>query len=717
MNSSSRQRGQALAEHGLLIALMVVLVISSLSFFSASATGLFSSINNAIAGSNGGSAPSGGTPTSSPTDGGSGGSLIISDAAPTAGQILTLTGSGFKPSSPVQAVLHSDTIVLKTQNADTSGAITMEVRIPPTIDLGHHTITLEGQNAANTPITVSSQPLTITANPVSVSAQTNSGPLYSGNYSTAAYIFAASGAGGVGNLTYSWTGPDSFSASGLTSAYSFSCLDLPATVTFTVTDGQRHQADISIPLAACADPVLGSLTAPLPSLVGTNAVYSLGSVPLGGQGSYHYQWTTNVSGATWTPTDSSSNASPTLKVPNSNLNANSTVSLQVTDDNGQISSLQSRSLPSYPALLITVTPSTKTYGAGNPNFAVTYSGFTDGDSAANLGGSLSYTTSATISSAVGDYSVTASGKTSTKYEIVYVDGMLTINQANLTIKANAGQSKVLGTSDPTLTYTLTAGTLLFGDQLTGTLSRDAGETAGAYAINQNTLSAGSNYLITYTSDSFVINAPVSPTFIAQSVFVSPTGRENAAVLTMPAGVQPGDLLLMTVAEASNARNFTTPTGWTADCAACHPGMYAAKPSYGFYSRIATTADIAGTTYTVSDATIQYYAGTLTVYRNATIKSVTGFYAASAATTDTATAISGAPANSLIVVAGARPSGVTSLTTSPNTMVQRALAATHVSAYVFDYALPGGGNLSAPTLTAAPSSSQIYANVTYVLASS
>lgn len=81
---------------------------------------------------------------------------------------------------------------------------------------------------------------------------------------------------------------------------------------------------------------------------------------------------------------------------------------------------------------------------------------------------------------------------------------LSITQKTLNIAANAGQSKVFGDSDPTFTYTQTG--LCSGDQITGALSRAAGEAVGTYAINQGTLTAGGNYNIAFTSQDFAITA-------------------------------------------------------------------------------------------------------------------------------------------------------------------------------------------------------------------
>jgi hypothetical protein len=70
-----------------------------------------------------------------------------------------------------------------------------------------------------------------------------------------------------------------------------------------------------------------------------------------------------------------------------------------------------------------------------------------------------------------------------------------VGQANLTVTAN-NQTKTFGSVDPVLTYTFTP-SLQAGNNFTGSLTRVAGENAGTYAINQGTLSAGPNYMITY----------------------------------------------------------------------------------------------------------------------------------------------------------------------------------------------------------------------------
>src|SRR5690606_30789523 len=104
---------------------------------------------------------------------------------------------------------------------------------------------------------------------------------------------------------------------------------------------------------------------------------------------------------------------------------------------------------------------------------------------------------------VGSQTVTAT-VTGGNYTTLELTATLAVTPTGLTVTADADQSKVYGQTDPTLTYTLTAGELVGEDAFTGTLERVAGEAVGSYAITQGGLSAGDNYDITFTGTEFAI---------------------------------------------------------------------------------------------------------------------------------------------------------------------------------------------------------------------
>ena len=86
----------------------------------------------------------------------------------------------------------------------------------------------------------------------------------------------------------------------------------------------------------------------------------------------------------------------------------------------------------------------------------------------------------------------------------------------ITITA-AAKTKFFGESDPVLTYSITPGSLIGSDTITGTLSRAAGETLGTYLISRNTLTPGDNYTVTYVSANLTISAkPITVTAAPKS---------------------------------------------------------------------------------------------------------------------------------------------------------------------------------------------------------
>ena len=81
---------------------------------------------------------------------------------------------------------------------------------------------------------------------------------------------------------------------------------------------------------------------------------------------------------------------------------------------------------------------------------------------------------------------------------------LTVDKGAITVAADP-KAKVYGEEDPELSYQITAGNLIGTDAFTGNITREAGEDAGTYVIEQGTLSLSSNYKLTYKSADLVIN--------------------------------------------------------------------------------------------------------------------------------------------------------------------------------------------------------------------
>ncbi|EFK57891.1 bacterial surface protein 26-residue PARCEL repeat (3 repeats) [Sphingobacterium spiritivorum ATCC 33861] len=144
---------------------------------------------------------------------------------------------------------------------------------------------------------------------------------------------------------------------------------------------------------------------------------------------------------------------------------------------------------------------TKVYGSGDPALTYTVTGFANGDDQSVITGALTRVAGENI----GTYAINqGSLATTANYDITYTGADFTITKATLNIVADA-KSKVYGTSDPALTYTVTG--FENGDDqsiITGTLIRIAGESVGTYNIEQGTLVASNNYDIVYTAADFDI---------------------------------------------------------------------------------------------------------------------------------------------------------------------------------------------------------------------
>ena len=180
-------------------------------------------------------------------------------------------------------------------------------------------------------------------------------------------------------------------------------------------------------------------------------------------------------------------------------------------------------------LTITADNQSRPYGDTSSTLTTTVTGFKNSETtatAAGFSGAGSATTLAGPTTGVGTAAITAGAGTlaATNYDFTtLIDGTLDITARPLTITANA-LSKTYGDVDPSLTYmvgaTATGTGLTNGDRLSGTLTRVAGETVagGPYAINQDSLAAGSNYLVSYTSAKLAIN-PATFYYVA-----TPTSR-------------------------------------------------------------------------------------------------------------------------------------------------------------------------------------------------
>ncbi|MGQ1948285.1 MBG domain-containing protein, partial [Geofilum sp. OHC36d9] len=140
----------------------------------------------------------------------------------------------------------------------------------------------------------------------------------------------------------------------------------------------------------------------------------------------------------------------------------------------------------------------KTYGEVDPVLTYTVSpSLVDGDA---FSGALSRE----AGEAAGTYAITLGDLSAgSNYALSFESADFSINPKAITVTADGGQSKTYGEADPVLTYTVSP-SLVDGDAFSGSLSREAGEAAGMYAITQGDLSLSSNYDLSFESADFEI---------------------------------------------------------------------------------------------------------------------------------------------------------------------------------------------------------------------
>ena len=117
--------------------------------------------------------------------------------------------------------------------------------------------------------------------------------------------------------------------------------------------------------------------------------------------------------------------------------------------------------------------------------------------------------------------------------MTYVGANLSITAHPIAVTADA-KSKIYGDSDPALTYQVTSGELVNGDGFNGGLTRVVGENAGDYAIQQGTLTAGSNYALSFVGANLTITPATTTTILVSSADPSILGQAVTYTATVTA---------------------------------------------------------------------------------------------------------------------------------------------------------------------------------------
>jgi len=423
-----------------------------------------------------------------------------------------------------------------------------------------------------------------------------------------------------GTLSYQWLKNTVAITNATSSSYSANPVAAAdaANYSVTITNAVVGGISKSVTSTAVALTIASALSIATPTtgLTGTaHSVFSLAVAGSGGRTSLAYALTgTLVSGLSLSTSTGTISGTPTAT-------GTSTVSVTVTDANGATASTSSFTLSigyASTTVSLALAASSPTYGtvdritattsrAGTVNFMV------GGVSISGCSSVATATTTATcdwIPTTVGVAALSAQfTPTTSTYSNSTTSLSPSVQLRALTITPTTGLSKVYGASDPTLTYSISSGSLYSTDVLTGALSRASGENVNTYSITGGSL-GNANYALTFIPATFRITQATQ----ASLTLTSTSGTYGTDVSLAATGGSGGGALSYVVTStgtagcsisSGNLLSATTPGTCTVTA------TRAATTNYLVESSIATTVTIARQTQTalnVSTVTGDVYTG-------------------------------------------------------------------------------------------------------------
>jgi hypothetical protein len=261
-----------------------------------------------------------------------------------------------------------------------------------------------------------------------------------------------------------------------------------------------------------------------------------------------------------------------------------------------------------PTLTVTAANVNRVYGAPNPALTASASGALSGDTF-----TLTASTVATPSSPAGTYTIVpaATGANLANYNVVYVNGTLTVDKAILTVTPN-NQSMVSGSVLPSLSALITG--FVNGDTqtvVTGqpalTTTATSSSPAGSYPIvaTLGTL-ATANYSFTFATGTLTVTPAASNPGVS-FIGNAEAGAQpvvGATVQLYAAGTagngSPGTVLLTSTLATDGAGAFTVPAGYACPAASSqlyvvvrggHVGAGAANPAITLATPIGACSQI------------------------------------------------------------------------------------------------------------------------------
>jgi hypothetical protein len=235
-------------------------------------------------------------------------------------------------------------------------------------------------------------------------------------------------------------------------------------------------------------------------------------------------------------------------------------------------------------LTVTANNATRAFGAANPTFTDTVTGFVNGDTQSVVTGAASLTTTATTTSPVGTYPITAALGTlaASNYSFTFVNGTLTVTQATPSITWATPAAITYGTAlsatqldattsvAGTFVYTPAAGTVLkAGSQTLSVTFTPTDTTDYTTATKTVTLTVNKAVLTVTANNATRAFGAANPTFTdtitgfvngdTQSVVTGAASLTTTATTTSPVGTYPITAAIGTLAASNYSFTFVNGT--------------------------------------------------------------------------------------------------------------------------------------------------------------
>jgi hypothetical protein len=353
-----------------------------------------------------------------------------------------------------------------------------------------------------------------------------------------------------GTFTYSSSAPAVLSLSGSTATVA-GAGTATITATFTPTTTANYVSGSTVTMVATVQQRTQTTTLTISS---TNVTYgsTLTLTTSGGDGSGGVSYLVDsgsctLLGSTLTPTSAGTCMVTATKAANGNYLAASSTSTAITVAKQTPTFTWSDVSKVYGETFSLTAPTPSTTGTFTYSSATTSVVTISGSTATIVGNGTSVITATFIPSDTSNY---ISGGTTTM--------TITAAKSAITVTPTAGQSKIYGANNPTITYSVTSGSLVGSDTLSGALTY-TGSNVGSYSIGIGTL-ANSKYTITLDSVNFVITQATQSAVTLSSLNSLYNPSNKTAALTGTGGTGTGSYL--TALDSSNTTPGCSVTGTT-----------------------------------------------------------------------------------------------------------------------------------------------------------